>query len=44
MILFIFTINEILTEKNKKLRLGISVMGMSHSAYWVCIYNSIISL
>ena len=35
MIHFILTINEILREKEKKLRLGITVMGMTHSAYWL---------
>lgn len=35
MLLFIITTNEILQEKRAKLRIGISVMGISHSAYWV---------
>ena len=35
MLCFIMTINEILREKEKKLRLGITVMGMTHTSYWV---------
>ncbi|KAL4479229.1 hypothetical protein ABPG72_011441 [Tetrahymena utriculariae] len=35
MINFIITINEILREKQKKLRQGITVMGMTNFSYWV---------
>jgi hypothetical protein len=35
MVHFIITINEILREKGKKLRLGISTMGMTHTSYWI---------
>jgi hypothetical protein len=35
MLHFIMNINEILREKSKKLREGISVMGMTHYAYWI---------
>ena len=34
MLIFLITNNEILSEKEKKLRQGVNVMGMSHSAYW----------
>ena len=34
MLIFLVTNNEILSEKEKKLRQGVNVMGMSHNAYW----------
>ena len=34
MLHFIMSINEILREKEKKLRQGITVMGMTHFSYW----------
>jgi len=37
------TVNEILREKEKRLRMGMSVMGMTHYAYWSSWFiNSII--
>lgn len=47
---FLVLINELLQEKDKKLRQGLVVMGLSHSTYWfswvltTLIVNSIISL
>ena len=32
---FIITVNELLTEKERRLRIGVSIMGMTHSIYWL---------
>ena len=38
MIAFIMLLVEITTEKEKKLRLGMQMMGLSATAYWVRIF------
>jgi hypothetical protein len=35
MLTFIQTVSEILREKEKKLRLGVVVMGVGHDTYWI---------
>lgn len=35
MVLFLITVNEILLEKERKLRNGVCVMGLTHNAYWM---------
>jgi hypothetical protein len=34
MLYFIISVNEILNEKDKRLRHGITVMGLKHFSYW----------
>lgn len=35
MLLYLVTVNEILKEKEKKLRQGVNVMGLTNTSYWV---------